>query len=617
MKHFRSLFCAIAALIVVVQSAGAAAQAVDYTVAVGGAEGELLRAIEGSATLVTLRESPPPTLSALIRRAEDDVDRVTRALRAFGHYLGSVEVTLNGRPLRDPVLPRETETGEGAPPVRVDIAVEPGPVFTIAGIELLDSRDESAVLPVEIDIAALPVAIGGPARSADILAAEGVLVDRMRAGGHPFAAVPERRAVVDFATETMTIDYLLRPGDQAVFGAVRFEGLERIEPAFLARLNPIAPGDVYDPAALDALRKAMNRLGVFDSVRVRTAEAVTPEGRLPVTVTLAERKRRFIGFGADFATSEGFGARAYWGHRNLFGAAERFRVGLEVSRIGENSDNEYDYALGTSLRKPAFLAVEQDLVASADLKDENLETYERTGFDAAIGIDRRLSDTVTLGYGVSGEYAEVTDSEQVTDRFTFIGLPLSLRRDTTDSVLDPARGTRATLGFTPFLEALGSSQDLYRTRLTGSAYWDFGTGGDTVLAGLVGLGALAGESRDNVPADKRFYVGGGGTVRGYDFQGIGPLDDDGDPVGGRSMVHFSLELRQQMFGAVSLVPFVDGGQVFEASYPDFEDDLQYGAGLGLRYETGFGPLRLDVAVPINGRDTDPSYAFYISLGQAF
>ncbi len=599
--------------------AGAWAQAVEYRTTIAGAdeEDELRQAISDSATLVALQGDPAPTLASLIRRAEDDGDRITRALRSFGFYLGTVAITFNGQPPREFGRTGPGSTPAGADPVGVEIAVVPGDQFTIATVELIDAADDTAVPAAQIDRADLGIAAGDPARSSAILAVESRLARGMRDIGYPFASVADRRAVVDFATGTMDVAYLLDFGPQATFGAIEIEGLEQVDRDLVVALTPFAPGDRYSPDLLNDFRTALSDLGVFDSVRVRGGEALDADGRLPVAVTVAERKRRFIGFGANFATSEGIGVNGFWGHRNLFGAAERLRLGLEVGRIGENDAEDYDYAGTLSFRKPAFLLPEQDLLATAELREENLDAYDRTGAKVTLGVERRLSDALTAGAGLTLEYERVTDDAETTDRFTYVGMPLNLRWDGTDNLLDPSTGARLNMGFTPYLQVLGSSQDLFRLRGTGTTYYDFGTGGETVVAGLVGFGALAGETLLDISADKRFYAGGGGTVRGYDFQSIGPLDADGDPIGGRSLFHFSVELRQRVFGEFSLVPFIDGGTVFEREFPDFSEDLQFGAGVGVRYATAVGPLRFDVATPLNGRDDDDDVALYISLGQAF
>jgi translocation and assembly module TamA len=153
--------------------------------------------------------------------------------------------------------------------------------------------------------------------------------------------------------------------------------------------------------------------------------------------------------------------------------------------------------------------------------------------------------------------------------------------------------------------------------VSGSAYRALDTDRRFVLAGRAKFGSLVGEETDDVPANKRFYAGGGGSIRGYEFQSVGPLDANNDPLGGRSLIELNAELRVRITEQIGLVPFVDGGMVFDSVYPDFEEDLRWAAGLGVRYFSAIGPLRLDIAIPLNKREVDDSFQFYISLGQAF
>jgi len=121
----------------------------------------------------------------------------------------------------------------------------------------------------------------------------------------------------------------------------------------------------------------------------------------------------------------------------------------------------------------------------------------------------------------------------------------------------------------------------------------------------------------DVPADERFYAGGGGSIRGYSYQSVGPLSG-GDPVGGRSLLELSTELRLRLGERFGFVGFLDGGSAFGAAFPDFDEELLWGTGLGFRYFTAVGPLRLDFAVPLDRRHgIDDAFQVYISLGQAF
>ena len=331
-----------------------------------------------------------------------------------------------------------------------------------------------------------------------------------------------------------------------------------------------------------------------------------------MTLIVAERPRRVIGFGADFNTSEGFGARVRWTHRNLFGRAESLHLQAEVGRIGKNRIGDLDYDVNLRYQAPDFLTRDQTLRAEVSGGRENPEAYRREAVAAFIGLDRRLSDTLEVSAGIKGERSKLDDFID-NEPLDFVSLPAGLRLDTSDDLLDPTSGYRVSLDLTPYFV----DRTFLHTSVAASAFHDVRENGELVLAGRVRLGSIAGEELLAVPSDKRFFSGGGGSVRGYAFQAIGPRAPDGRPRGGRSLFELGLEGRVRITDTIGAVPFLEGGQVFEEELPSFKENLQFGAGLGLRYFTPIGPLRLDVAFPIDKREDDDAFQLYISIGQAF
>jgi translocation and assembly module TamA len=360
------------------------------------------------------------------------------------------------------------------------------------------------------------------------------------------------------------------------------------------------------------MRDSLAELEVFSRVRVGTADALDAEGRLPVFVEVNERPPRVVGFNADFNTSEGLGANAYWGHRNLFGRAESLRLQAEVGRIGRNAPGDIDYGIGARYRAPDFLVRNQVLRAEIAAGREAPDAYRREAVEALVGLDRALSEQLEVSGGVQ---VEISDVEDIGDsgRLSFLSVPLGLRLDTTDDLLDPKRGVRLALEITPFL----GDRDFVRASLAGATYFGFFDDQELVLALRARLGSIFGVELLDLPGDKRFYAGGGGSVRGYAFQAIGPRTPQGDPIGGLSLLELGAEARIRLTDELGFVPFVEGGQVFEDEISRSSDRLQFGAGLGLRYFTGIGPLRLDVAFPLNKRHGDDDFQLYVSIGQAF
>lgn len=608
------------ALLMVLLGDGASAQALGYNVSLSDLDNEeLIQALEASSNLLALQDEDPPSAVALVRRVEADVDRLGTALRSFGFYRGTVTATVAGRPLDDPDLLETLATAEqSGTPVDIALTIDPGLQYVIGQLDIVDAEGGSDTLSVEIDRDALGLAVGDPARSEAVLTVERRLGDQMRAQGHPFADVPVRQAVVDHDTQTMELTFAVEPGARAAIGAVQVDGLDQIDADFIERRVASVTGQEYSPDLVEDLRSDLSAIGVFSSVRVDQGEELAPDGTLPVTVTLVERERRFIGAGADYATSEGFGARAYWGHRNLFGSAERLRIEASVGRLLENDFGELEYGLGATLRKPDVLEQRQDLLAGLNFIRTDTDAFERTGVVGTVGLERQLTDTIAVGVGLSAEYDRITDSDEQTDTFRLIGIPLSFRMDTSDDALNPTRGIRLSANVTPYSKFIGSSDDLLVSRVEASSYYDFGSDGRYILAGRAAIGSVLSEgSTEDVPANKRFFAGGGGSIRGYEFQSVGPLDENGDPLGGRSVLELGAELRIRVGESFGIVPFIDGGTVFDDSIPAFDEPLRFAAGIGGRYYTDFGPIRVDFAFPLNGRDRDDAFAFYISLGQAF
>lgn len=592
-------------------AAGQGALALDYQVTVTPLEDSgLAAAVEASSTLIELQEKPPEDLFGLQRRADADMPRIEKALRSAGYYGGDVTIQVAGRALDDTSLLDE----EVAPETKVPVAIgiEPGRLFTLGAIEI--KAAQAASLPVGL---ALTLKAGDPARAADILNERERLLNTVLAQGYPFAQVDLQPAVVDHASGNVAIAFEIDPGPQATLAPVAISGLDQVNPAFMQQRTAFRPGQLYDPAEIAALRDDLRSLDVFSSVKVTTAKALDANGQLPVTVEVVERERHFVGLGANYSTNDGAGFKAYWGHRNLFGNAERLRLEAEVSGLGENDITDTNYAVSAAFRKPDFIERRQDLLLNLYALEENDdETFDKQAVGGSAGIERLLTDQLSIAAGLDVEASRITEDDR-TDNFFLFGPRVSLKHDTTTDLLNPTSGTRLAVSVFAYPEFLGSSQDVIGTSSDLSGYLNLAGEGDLVLAGRVGLANVFGGDTADLPADRRLYAGGGGSVRGYEFRSISPLDEDDDPLGGRSLVTGSVELRYRFLEDYGIVPFFDFGTVSDEVFWGFDETVQMAAGLGFRYYTGIGPIRADIAFPLNPRDDDDFAAFYISIGQSF
>ena len=555
--------------------------------------------------LARLQGEEPVAPAALIGRARADRDRFAAVLRSQGHFAGSVAIRAAGLDLTDLAAAAAVEVLPAAPPLEIEIAVTPGPLYTIAAVTLAGAEG----LPVGL-------AVGDPARGADILAAEAALLEVLRRDGHAYARLAERTLTVDHADRTMTVALRLEPGPRVAIGRVAVQGLARIDRDFAAWLVAARAGRPYRPAELERMRRDLLDLGAFATVRARLAPEPGPDGTADVTLEAVERPPRRIEFGGAYATSEGASLRAAWRHRNLFGRAERLELGAEVSGLLERGSGDLGYRLDGRFAKPHVLARGQTLRLDAGALRERTDAYDRVALTAGAALERRLRDRLSGSLGLAFERSRVEQAGEATAD-TFVGLPAVLTWEDAGNPLDSVRGTRARLELTPYPRFLGSTLPHTSLRASGSGYLDLAGDGRSVLAVRLIAAAAFGQSRDGLPPDRRVYAGGSGTVRGFAFQSIGPRAD-GRPLGGTTMLAGGVEYRQRIGTSWGAVGFVDAGGVGEARAPDLPSRLAVGAGVGVRYYTAIGPLRADVAVPLSGkRPGDAGWQLYLGLGHAF
>jgi len=563
---------------------------VEFQGSMGGKLGDIL---EQSSLLVTLADRKPATLVALERRAAGDLKRLTAALKSDGYYDADVDYRI------DP----ETD------PVTVTLIISRGDPYRLESFDIVYTGDDPCEnLPR--DSRELGIEVNRRVRAPDVIAAEKRLEAILWERGYPFGRTTDRRRIIDRENQTMRITLTADPGPRAAFGALSVEGLDSVEESYVRRLRPWAPGDPYDRRLLDEYRRDLLDTSLFASAAISTADSLDTEGGVPIRLKLAEREQRTVGAGLSWGTDEGFKLSAFWENRNLLGEDEDLRV---ETRLGE-----IEQSLVTLFSKPRFLRNDQTLVAGGRVRREDTDAYRETNMAVGIGLERELNALWDGRLFTTLELSDITENRE--DRTLWLlGLPGSVVRDSRDDDMDPTGGTRLWIGAAPYLMTGDDKSTFVATEVVASAYRSLQREDRIVAAVRTRVGSIFGESRAEIPASKRFYAGGGGSVRGYQYQKVGPLDDQNDPIGGRSVMEVSGEVRFRMTEHLGLVSFLDGGTVF--TNPDFstegDDTIRWAAGIGGRYFTIIGPIRLDIAFPINKRSVDDDYQFYISIGQAF
>ena len=564
-----------------------------YTVQLGATDNAALdTALRESSSLISLRETAPVGPFALITRAMTDKDRLQAALGSFGYYGGSVAIRIAGRPVDDPSLPQVLDAARG--PVEVSIAVTRGPEYTLRRIQIVGTTDPAALAEAR---AVLRLEPGQPAVAAEVVAAQGRMLAALRDAGRPLAKVETPIAVLEPGARALDITYRIEPGPKADLGPIAIEGLEDVNASFVRRRLLIAQGQVYDPVKIEAARQDLAQLGVFATVTVVAGDKVDAAGQIPITVTVTERPRHVVGVNVAYSTDLGASAGVTWADRNLFGNAERLDLGAAVTQLGGSASRGQGYNVTAALTKPDVFVRNQSVTVSLQGIKENLEAYDRTAALAGIQVNRKLSEAWTVGGGVLAQQSRITQ-EGVTRDYTLVGLPLTAKYDSTGpaGLLEPIKGMKASFVVTPTASLRGGTNFVI-LQATASTYINLGAPGRSVLALRGTVGSIQGATTFLVPPDQRFYAGGSGTVRGYKYQSVGPLFPSNRPTGGTSLGAATVEFRQRFGESLGAVMFVDAGQVGTDSAP-FTGDLRLGAGVGARYYTPIGPIRLDVALPL-------------------
>jgi translocation and assembly module TamA len=553
---------------------------------------KLSQSLKDASQLVALEDRPPPSDAALRRRAEDDLPRLNEVMQAAGYWTAKLAYAIEAE-------------GEKA---TVKVTIEPGPLFRLASVTFLTPEGGSLPELEKLGLGSFGLEIDGPARSQPIVAAEQRIVDEYGRTGRPFAKVTDRKAVIDIATHTMRVTYTVVPGSAAKFGPLDITGLAHVDRDFVARRIAWKEGEPYDARAVETTRQDLVKTALFSAVRISHADAPDEKGEVAMTVALTEGPPRSVGAGIAYNTNLGFGGQAFWQHRNLFGEGENLRVTAGAA--------EKQLALSLAFRKPDFLDRNQDGLANAALLQQKTDAYDARREQIFVGIERPIIPSLTIVGGFDFEHADVSRSIIGSETYSLVGLPVVLRHDTTDDLLDPTIGSRQTLTLVPYHSISGPSLDFLTSRIELRHYQRLDNTGRILLAGFGALGSIVGASRDAIPPDKRLYAGGAGSVRGYAYQHAGPINDAGIPEGGISSLELGAEFRYRITDTIGIAPFIEGGNVYPTSLPN-NASLFWGAGIGLRYYTVVGPVRLDLATPFTHRPGDKPIEVYVSIGQAF
>ncbi|WP_431297727.1 autotransporter assembly complex protein TamA [Tabrizicola sp. BL-A-41-H6] len=574
----------------------------DFVVA--GEDKKLTEAVRDASLLLSQQAQDQTDPQDLFAAARADYARIVNALYARGHYSAVVNITLDGREAAA-IAPFEA-------PARIDrimVTVDPGPLFRF-------SETTVAPLPKKTD---LPQGFrpGEAAESGVIADALSTSISAWRDTGHAKAGLSRQDLVADHANARLAADLRLDPGPRLRFGTLAIEGTELMRTQRVREIAGLPEGEVFSERELKRAATRLRRTGIFSSVALTEDEAITAPDLLGITATLVEQKPRRYSLGAEVASLDGLALTGYWLHRNLWGGGERLKVEGEITNIGSGYSG-VDYSLGVTLDRPATITPDTTAGLTFGISHLDEIDYYANTVEFGVAFTQIVSEQLTARAGLTYKAQEGRDPGG-SFSFRNLSLPIGVIWDRRDIATDPTTGTYLDAEIKPFL-GFGTSDSGARLMMDGRVYHGLGEPGRLVLAARAQVGAILGASVFGTPRDDLFYSGGGGTVRGQPYRSLGVSVSRGfGPeflIGGTYFLAASAEVRAKVTDRIGIVGFFDAGRIGVDGFFDDGGDWHSGAGLGLRYDTGFGPVRIDVAAPVGGTTGD-GVQIYVGLGQAF
>lgn len=559
---------------------------------IGLTDEKALKSIFDVSDLVLLQERPPASINGLRYRIASDVPAMLKVLRAYGYY--------------DAIINSEIEKEENA--LQVSIVIQPGPQYTIGSYEIFKGDcTEPATIPY-CDSLSLDLEIGAPALSVDIVNAELDLLSELADCGYPLAKVEKRRVIVDMATKQVETAACIDEGPLSEFGPLTIFGLKNVKNRFITDRLHWEEGEIYNTTDVQETQKKLLNSNLFSSVMISHANELDSSGQLPMKMSLTEAKHQQISIGAFYATVDGPGAIFSWTHRNLRGLGESLSLDGEVS---------FRYIAGKiAYKKPDFWIMDQTYRVVALIEREDIRAYIAFTYGLGNYIDRPFNEYSNGSFGLEINHYNVADSAS-NGTYLLMGAPFLVKYSTVEDILNPTKGFTIVYQGAPYQSLEHGGQHFYKQLLTTNFYVPVMTE-NFIFATRIQLGSIAGAAQQNVPLPLLFLGGSEDDLRGYRYKTVSPLNNNRQPYGGRSALYLTFETRFRFREKIGIVPFADFGTVTFNQWPTVDTKWFKSLGIGLRYFTFFGPLRVDVGFPLDRRrGIDPYFRIYASIGQAF
>ncbi len=614
----------------------------------GTGNGALDADLRATSDLITLRKSAPVGPFGLIARARGEIDRLKTVLESFGYYQSVVTITIEGLGLNSPGLADAVNALPKGKEAHVAIGFTLGPVYHLGKVTIDGEIPASAK-------SAFTLQPGAPAVASQVLAAGAHLLSVMQQQGYAFATVDTPVAFEDATQPLLDVTFKVNAGAKTNIGHILLEGLGRVHEQIVRRRLLVHTGELYDPTKIEAARRDLLTLGPFAAASVEVGKALDDSGGVPITFILHEKKRHQISLNAAYSSDLGGSGGATWTDRNVFGNAEQLSITANAINFGGSDTTGVGYDVHAKLTLPDFGHRDQSLQLSLGAIKEDLPAYDQKAVNGGMTVARKLSTAWSVSAGVTTEREQILQ-DLVTRDYTLLALPLTVAYDSThlaSPLDDPTHGMRDSLSIAPTLSLGSPNATFIISKLQLATYfdlskWGVGDSGRNVFAAKLVAGEAEGAGQFSLPPDQRFYAGGSGTIRGYAYQDVGPQfttplvnpktgkpevnpttgqviqEPTGIPIGGTALIAGTLEFRKRFGANWGGTIFADAGQVTSSATAQatsglkvIPSDVRVGVGIGVRYYTSIGPIRVDFGVPMHSNYGNDAFQVYVGLGQAF
>lgn len=486
--------------------------------------------------------------------------------------------------------------------------IEPWQRYKLANINIRHSKESnsSVVLP---EISKLDIKKGQYAIADDLISIQKEILEMIEKDNCLLSLAVSHTAIINHFDDVVDITYIVDAGPRASIEKVDYKGLKKVKAEYVHKIVGLEKGQCFKQSYIRKARGELQKSGLFASTSPTIPKTTNADGSVPITFNLTERKFRSIKAGISYGTDLGLGAKFGWENRNYFGSGEDLKVDSFINRNEQIIELNYV--------EPFYRRRDQKLILGSKFENKKSKAFNNIESSVFGFLERELTPKWSGGFGCRFAQSKVKRDGN-TQHFSLLSTPVYLKLDTRKNILNPKSGHEIRMEAAPFFSVRSKESPFFKAQISGSKYFGVKAKLSPVIAVRGAYGSILGIRSVKLPINEKFYVGGAQSLRGYEYQLAGELDSKKRPLGGRSFIETSIELRLSMTDTVGLVGFLDSGRSYSAITPNLKFPLIHGAGFGLRYMTDFGPIRADIGFPLKRRKfVDKAFQLYFGIGQSF